>query len=316
MRVVTYDEVPWTRNNGLRGGTPTGTPGASKGSSLHRRLLRGTPGAPGNFEAIVLWSQQSDEGSSRTFPRHRHTFDQVRLTLSGTPEWVPGVATPPGAISYVPAGTWYAPSQRDAGHAQLHIQFEGANRYPFTDYSSLILARDRLAERGTFEGGRYWWVDENGTRHSKDGFEAGQEEATGRRPEFPLPRYTTPINIEPENFAWIETEPGVQLKELGRFSERQTRIAMLRLDGSAVYQIPVPEQTTLLFVTSGSGAADGQAVGERDSMLLEPGETGTVSTTSELALFILGFPVQDQPGTTEAGSATSSGVPEAATVPG
>jgi hypothetical protein len=314
MRVVKYEDVPWTRNNGLRGGTPTGTPGASKGSSLHRRLLRGTPGAPGNFEAIVLWSQQSDEGSSRTFPRHRHTFDQVRLTLSGTPEWTPGVPTPPGAISYVPAGTWYGPYERYAGHAQLHIQFEGANRYPFTDYPSLILARDRLAERGKFEGGRYWWVDENGERHSKDGFEAGQEEATGRKPELPLPRYTTPINIEPENFAWVDIEPGVQLKELGRFSERQTRLAMLRID-SATYRIPAPGQTTMLFVTSGSGAADGQEIGERDSMLLEPDGTGTVSTSSELMLFVLGFPIQDEPGGAEAGRGSHDGVQEAAAMP-
>jgi len=305
MRVVKYEEVPWTRNNGLRGGTPTGRPGASKGSSLHRRLLQGVPGAPGNFEAIVLWSQQSDEGSTRTFPRHRHTFDQVRLTLSGSPEWVPGVATPPGAISYVPAGTWYGPYQRYAGHAQLHIQFEGANGYPFTDYPSLIRARDRLAERGTFKDGRYWWVDENGVRHSKDGFEAGQEEATGRKPEFPQPRYTTPINIEPQNFAWIETEPGVQLKELGRFSERQTRIAMLRLEGSTSYRFPAPGQTTLLFVTSGSGSADGQEIGERDSMLLQPGESGTVGTASAIEFFILGFPVLEQPAAAQASDAAS-----------
>jgi hypothetical protein len=300
MRVVKYETVPWTRNNGLRGGTPSGEPGARKGSSLHRRLLRGTPGAPGNFEAIVLWSQHSDEGSTRTFPRHHHTFDQVRLTLSGTPEWVPGVPTPPGAISYVPAGTWYGPYQRYAGHAQLHIQFEGANGYPFTDYASLIRARDRLAERGTFENGRYWWVDESGERHSKDGFEAGQEEATGRKPEFPRPRYTTPVNIEPENFAWVDVEPGVKIKELGSFSERQTRLAMLWLEGSTTYQLPVPGQTTMLFVTSGSGTADGQEVGERDSMLLQPGEAGTVGTTSEIEFFILGFPIQPQPAAAQA----------------
>jgi hypothetical protein len=296
MRVVKYEEVPWTRNNGLRGGTPTGKPGASKGSSLHRRLIKGAPGEPGNFEMIVLWSQQSDEGSSRTFPRHRHTFDQVRLSLSGSPEWIPGVPTPPGCISYVPAGTWYGPYQRYAGHAQLHIQFEGANRYPFTDYGSLIIARDELSLKGSFEGGRYWWVDENGQRQSKDGFEAGQEQATGRKPELPLPRFTTPLNMEPDNFAWVDVEPGVRIKELGRFTERETRLAILRLDGNTTYQFPAPGQTTLFFVTSGSGTAEGQDVGERDSMVLEPQGTGTFSTTSELEIFLLGLPKQDEVG--------------------
>lgn len=293
MKVVKYEEVEWTRNNGLRGGTPTGQPGASKGSSLHRRLLRGTPNEPGNFEAIVLWSQQSDAGSSRTFPRHRHTFDQVRLTLDGTPEWVPGVPTPPGCISYVPAGTWYGPYERYAGHAQLHVQFEGANRYPFTDYGTLITARDNLAKRGTFEGGRYWWVDEDGNRQSKDGFEAGQEEATGQLPVFPEPRFTAPINLEPDHFNWLEVEPGVSVKEMGRFTERETRLAMLRLEGGAKYTVPAPRQTTIFFVTKGTGIAEGEQIGERDSMISALGETGTISTDSEIEIFILGLPLQD-----------------------
>jgi hypothetical protein len=313
MRVVKYEDVPWTRNNGLRGGTPGGAPGAAKkGSSLHRRLHQGTPGEPGNFEAIVLWTQQSDEGSKRHFPRHRHTFDQVRLTLNGTPEWIPGVPTPPGAVSYVPAGTWYGPYDREADHAQLHIQFEGANGYPFTDYPTLIEARDRLAARGEFEGGMYKWVDEDGKQQVLDGFVAGQREATGRDPVFPQPRYTTPINVEPESFAWADVEPGVKVRELGRFTEAQTRIAFLRLEGDITYQLPAPPQVTLLFVTSGTGSADGIEVGERDSMLLQPGETGTVATTSAIEFFILGFPVQPSPARLQAASAAGNELQDSA----
>ena len=224
---------------------------------------------------------------------------------------MPGVPTPPGAISDAPAGLVRAvPALRRA--RQLDIEFEGANHYPFTDYPSLILARDRLAGRD--QGGRYWLGHENGEQHSKDGFDAGQEEATGRKPEFPLSRYTTPINIEPENFDWVDVEPGVKVKELGRFTEHQTRIAMLRLEGAATYQLPAPGQTTMFFVTSGSGAAGGQEIGERDSMLLQRGESAAVSTTAEVELFILGFPMQDELRAIKASTEASSEAQQAATV--
>ena len=293
MLVVKYDEVEWTRNNGLRGGTPTGAPGQSKGSSLHRRLIRGTPDAPGNFEMIILWSQQSDEGSNRTFPRHRHTFDQVRLSLEGSPEWSPGVPTPPGSISYVPAGTWYGPYERYAGHAQLHIQFEGANRFPFTDYGTLIKARDEMAQKGRFVDGMYEWTDENGVAQRKDGFIAGQEYATGLKSEFPEPRYSTPMVLNPENFTWLDVAPGVRTKELGRFSERETRLAYVRLDGDTEYEIEAPGQTTLLFVWQGEGKADGIDIGPRDAMRLTPNDRGVLSTTTSLEVLVLGLPKQD-----------------------
>ncbi len=289
MKVAKYESLPWSRNAGLRGGTPDQGAGEQKGSSRHRRMFKGTFGEPGHFEMVVLWSEQADEGSTRHFPRHRHTFDQVRLSLTGSPEWSPGVPTPPGAISYVPAGTWYGPYDRYAGHSQLHIQFEGANGFPYADHAPLAAARDELAKRGVFEGGFYKWVDEDGRAHAKDGHDAGAELAIGRPLEYPPPRYTTPINIEPEHFDWIEQGPGVAVKELGRFSERETRLALVRVEG-AEHRLRGDGQTTLLFVTSGTGAVDGESLEERDGVMLDPGDEVVLSSSATLEVLLLALP--------------------------
>ena len=66
MRIAKYAEVPWTRSHRLRGGSPKDKVEEAKaGNSMHRRLFKGTPGKPGNFEMIVLWTQESDSGSGR-----------------------------------------------------------------------------------------------------------------------------------------------------------------------------------------------------------------------------------------------------------
>jgi hypothetical protein len=291
MRVATYEEIPWTRSHGLRGGNPKEQVADAKtGNSMHRRLFKGTPGKPGNFEMIVIWTQYSDSGSGRFFPRHRHPFDQLRLTLAGTPEWTPGVQTPPGSINYIPAGTWYGPYERHGGHQQLHIQFAGANGALFVDYDALIEARDALAAKGKFENGLYTWVDDNGQTQSMDGHEAGLQYASGQKQEYPPARFASPINMDPTSFAWVEVEPGVKVKELGSFTERGTRIAMLAIGDGASYRLTSPEQTTMLFVTSGTGQADGQSVREHDSMMLDQGEGGVFSSQTRLELMLLGLP--------------------------
>jgi hypothetical protein len=189
------------------------------------------------------------------------------------------------------AAIYYGPYDRTGGDSQLHIQFEGANGFPFADYDSLNNARDALSKTGTFEKGLYTWVDEQGRRHNKDGHEAGMEYAAGRKLEYPPPRYSSPMNIKPASFQWIQLEGGVLIKELGRFTERETRLAMLRLDGVTTFRLARPGQTTLLFVTSGAGLANGESIGERDGIMLQADdEGGTLSTTTEMELMLLGLP--------------------------
>jgi hypothetical protein len=307
MRVARYSEVPWTRSIGLRGGgnyEDPSIPDDEKPGSRYKRYFKGTPGVPGHFEAVILagkWSETSDAGTGRSYPRHRHNFDQLRYTISGSPEIMPGHPCPAGSLVYTAAGTYYGPYDRHAGEMQLHVQFEGANGAPFVDYDALIEARDRLVRKGRFESGQYFWTDENGQERSMDGHQAGMEAATGQKEEFPAPRYTSSIQMDPANFNWEEVQPGVKLKELAAFTERETLLVMLRLEGNVSHTISSPDRVTLMLVTSGAGAADGQAVEERDGLMLAKDEHGVVSTTSQLELLLLGLP---KPATVNAATST------------
>ena len=64
---------------------------------------------------------------------------------------------------------------------------------------------------------------------------------------------------------------------------------MIRHD-AASYRRIVPEKRSVLFVTEGSGTAGGQAIEQRDGILLEAGEGGMFETSTCLELLLLAFP--------------------------
>lgn len=291
MQVVKYADIPWTRTIGSRSGgnyADESLPEEKRPGGRQRTLFKGTAGEPGNFEMVVLHTAKSE--IVRHYPRHHHTFDQMRVTLAGNPQWTPGNVTPVGWVIYMAAGCYYGPYDRQEDEDQLHIQFEGANCPQFVSYDELKAARDRLSKRGTFDKGFYSWVDEQGKTHNLDGHEANQQEASGQPVEYPTPRFTTPINMDPNSFSWLDIAPGVRFKELARFTEGEVRVAILRLDGNTSYRVSSPEQRTLLFVLNGSGTADGQAVEQRDGMMLNKGEDGVLATTGQLEVFMMGLP--------------------------
>ena len=285
MRISSYAEAEFVRGIGSRGG---GSSDYNQQPATMRELLKGTPGEPGNFEMVV--SKSGMDGVERFYPRHRHDFDQLRMALSGTVHWTPGNPTPPGCLTYFPAGCYYGPYGRQE-EEHLHIQFEGPDSEPFIDYDSLRAARDALAKKGSFEGGAYVRVDERGKVHKQDGHEANAEYASGKKVKYPKPRFSAPITIDPRSFDWLEVEPGVRVKNLATLTERETRVSMIRLD-VASYRLSVPEQRSVLFVTEGSGTAGGQAIEQRDGILLEAGEGGLFETSTSLELLLLAFPKQ------------------------
>src|SRR5437868_6198056 len=121
MRVATAADVPWSSVSGHRAGRIE-----------FRRLLRGTPGAPDNFELSLV----------RTFadyatPRHRHNFDQIRCGLAGAMNWAPRRDLIAGSVAYFPEGTFYGP-QRMAGESLvLLLQLGGASEQGFMPYEDL-----------------------------------------------------------------------------------------------------------------------------------------------------------------------------------
>jgi hypothetical protein len=289
MRVAKHADAVWERFGNTRGSNEVdNVPEDQKPGDRYKSLFKGEPNKPGNYQAVVLLTPRNDP--ERHYPRHRHSFDQVRLTLSGSNEWTPGVPTPPGCIVYTPAGTYYGPYDRHAGEEQLHIQFEGANGAPFFHFDTHAAAKRVLSEKGAFEKGIYSWTDESGKRQSVDAHQAIIEYLTGEDEKFPAPRFPVSINLDPRNFTWLDVAPGVRTKDLATFTEKETRLAMLRLDGQTSYKVSAPDQRLLLFVTEGNGLAGSQEIGERDGVFLEKGDEGVISTTSTLELFVLGLP--------------------------
>ena len=289
MQVAKYDSIPWSISPGTRGGGKKTSEDMSKGEEgfKYKRLFTGAPGEPGNFEMVVLRTEATD--NLKHYPRHRHAFEQVRLTLAGKPDWTPGSVSPEGWVIYMGAGTYYGPYERQGGHEQLHLQFQGVGCPPFLNYEEMKAARDALTKKGSFDKGVFTWTDERGQRHNKDGHAAAVEHATGKPLVLPLPRYEHPVNMNPDAYQWIDVAKGVQRKDLGTFTEAETRFGFLRLTQDAVFTLPRAGQRELYFVCSGSGSVNGQALSERDGIMLDAGESGVV-LKGPLVLFLLGLP--------------------------
>jgi hypothetical protein len=282
VRVSHYADSPLLPFPELRGSAEPRPD--DKPFTFYKPVFKGKPGSQGNFE-MAVYSYEA----RKVYPRHHHDFDQIRYTLAGVSPWAPGQAAPEGDVVYFPAGTYYGPYERDKGLEILFIQFQGAGCPTFVDYDSLQVAHDELAKKGTFEKGVYTWLDEQGGKHNMDGHQAAIEWVRGHSEEFPPQRFSDPIEMHPANFNWVDAVPGVQTKQLGVFTEGRTTLSLLKLAGAATYTL-APEQRTLLFAIEGAGRAGDEAIAERDGVMLEPGESGTLSTSGELELFVLALP--------------------------
>jgi hypothetical protein len=275
---------------GVRGGMSAADenlPEDQKPGVQYRRLFRGDPERPGNFEMVVLRSPLSD--ASIHFPRHRHDFDQVRLTLAGRPAWAPKREVPPGSIVYTAAGTFYGPYDRMADEVQLHVQFEGANHAPFLDYDTVAAARREMSKTGHFERGIYV-ITEDGSKKKLDAHQAVMEFITGRPMTYPASRYKDSIQMDPAVFEAEPVAAGVQVKRLGTFTERSTSLSIADVADGATFRIPSADQTQLLFVMAGTGVAEGQALEPFDGLKVDAGEGGAVAGGEGLRLFILALP--------------------------
>jgi hypothetical protein len=112
---------------------------------------------------------------------------------------------------------------------------------------------------------------------------------------MPSPRFTTSIEMHPRSFAWLDVAPGVQLKELGSFTERGVRLAQVAVGDGGSHAFAV-DQATLLFVTAGAGRIDGQEIAARDGIRLDAGESVVLESPSRIELLIIGLPRQPAAG--------------------
>jgi quercetin dioxygenase-like cupin family protein len=259
---------------------PSTVSGHRAGRIGFRRLLSGDPASPSNFEASLTTA-----GADYYTPRHRHTFDQVRLALRGTFNWAHRQDLQPGRLLYVPEGTWYGPQHGSDTSLVFLLQYGGAGGAGFLAYDQLDAGHRALAERGAFERGVYHPADGSG---ALDGYEAIHRHVTGREVAYPAARYALPLVVDPEAFAWAPTdEPGVAVRRLGSFGERGHGFAVVRVAAGAVHRPPPTQAVRVLFLVRGALRVGDGVYGEHSAFALDPGETGAVlEAVEETELFV------------------------------
>jgi hypothetical protein len=251
------------------------------GARTVRNLLTGSEGAKDNYKLAFSYGS---EGESWESPRHHHYFEQVRHVVSGEYVIARNKVLPAGWVGYFPEAAFYGPQVKSPSLKMVTLQFGGPSGLGFYSVRQRKNAMLSLKERGSFEDGTFHWTDEAGNRHNQDAGEAVWEEVFGPA-TYPRPRYDGIVLIDPEAFRWVEVSPGVWQKHLGTFSEREIRIAMIRLDAGAAFAFGAEPSAEVLVLEEGSVASGGvgyEGVSAFGSAAADRVETLTAVTASEL----------------------------------
>ncbi|MEU6379412.1 hypothetical protein [Streptomyces sp. NPDC046909] len=228
-----------------------------EGTLDQKHLLVGEDGSPNNYD---LNMGLTGGGGWRT-PRHRHNFDQIRYVIQGRLPYTESHVLEEGWVGYFPESVHYGPQERPEGLRTMVLQCGGASGAGYLSVAQREAVNAELARTGEFKKGLYHYTDANGVPQTKDGSEAIFEHATGGKLEFATPRYTDVIAMNPEAYAWQESDPGVSEKWLGSFTERDLRIGFLRLDAGAVYQAGLHPSIEILFQINGRVTTGGEKYG-------------------------------------------------------
>jgi hypothetical protein len=150
-------------------------------------------------------------------------------------------------------------------------------------------AVEELRALGEFKNGIYTYVDEAGKRHNKDGLNAVWEHVYKRPSEFPIPRYPSPILMNPEGFAWLKQSKVISAKVLGRFTERDLILSKVRWDSDGVYEMS-DDRTYCVFVIQGLVDVDSQSYGPETAVWSDYGEHGKLDGSAGTEAFVFAFP--------------------------
>jgi quercetin dioxygenase-like cupin family protein len=243
MNIAHSETIPWGPVRTLRGG-----------SLRFKTLLEGAERTPTNFSMVL-----ADTDISFKSPRHRHNFDQIRITLEGSTNFGPRQNIEVGDVAYFPEGTHYGPQDQElTGRSSLAmvIQFGGASGNGYMSQRQLFEGQERMKAFGRFEAGvfRREQPGPDG-RKNQDAYEAVWEFQHDRALEYPRPRMTEPVHFRAANVPWTPAPrwPGVHEKELGAFTERAIRIGAVKLDPGAGMTLADDGQERILFFTQGKG---------------------------------------------------------------
>lgn len=246
-------------------------------------LLTGEDGSPNNY---LLNVGRTGAGGWST-PRHRHTFDQIRFVLKGSYPIAKGKVMHDGWVGYFPESVHYGPQDRPDGLEMMVCQFGGASGCGFISVAQREAANDELKKIGEFKDGIFTYVDANGKKHNQDGSEACIEKATGKKVVYPKPRYEDIVLMDPANYEWIPSNvPGVSTKLMGVFTERSTRIELIKVESGASLHAGTSESIELLFMSEGAVSVEGKSYGPRTAFEFQANEGPKSLVASEACTFL------------------------------
>jgi flavodoxin len=166
------------------------------------------------------------------------------------------------------------------------IQFGGASGFGFLSTPRREAANDALKAKGEFKDGIYTWHDERGQKHNMDGAAACFEEATGKKLVFASPRYDDIVLMNSESYDWIETgTPGLFTKLLGTFTERGTRITLIKVDAGANFNTGSRSSIEVLFMSKGRITVNDKTYGEKTAIELLPSDDPVDIKAKDESLF-------------------------------
>lgn len=256
-----------------------------QGQILTRNLLNGEDGSSSNF---VLYTNRTDKDFFS--PRHTHNFDQVRFQIEGYTDFKTGRLTA-GKVGYFPEGTAYGPQTSGDDSVMLLLQFGGASGDGYMPHDKLKQAVEELSRSGEFHSGVYTYLDENGRKFNKDGYQAAWEYLNGRKLTYAKPRFDHPVFMDPDSFEWLPVPgiSGVYRKKLGEFNQGRTSVSFVRLDAQTSYAIPGGK---IVFVVAGAGEVGTHVWKKHACIHLVPGETGEFQTHEPAELLVIGLPIE------------------------
>jgi hypothetical protein len=273
MKIVQGDQIEWVRGLEHRGGT------------FHfRHLIDGEPGTIGNF-SLSMGRNDKDFVS----PRHRHNFDQFRFQLEGDLNFARDGKMTPGMVGFFPEGASYGPQTSEATAMTIVLQFGGASGSGYLSRPESRQATNELKQLGTFDGGVYRRNEGVPGKRNLDGFQAIWEHVNKRPLEYPNPRYPQPIMMDSSHYDWVASpsNPGVEEKLLGVFTERRSEARMLRLAAGATLRAI---GRSIYVACSGAGRVENEPLRQYTAMFIDHGESATLVADQQTELLHLGLP--------------------------
>jgi hypothetical protein len=235
-----------------------------RGTVAFNYLLMGDRDQPHANYRYILGRQEADFH----MPRHRHTFEQIRLPVVGDMNLGEQGILREGEIGYFPEGQTYGPQDdklTDPKQLQLVLQFAGA--------SGIGMG----AGRGRGPANK----------------EAQAERRKPREIKFPRPRYNGVIIMNPAHYNWLPVDgfPGVDRRFFGSFSERALWLDMIRIAPGAEWVSRSAEDRRLTVVLGGGGEVEETGISYLGAVEADPGEDARYRAGQEgLLLYSIGLP--------------------------